>query len=83
MLRSLQSRTFTPPTVYSFGAFIQFPSEMQRCSVIRLTPSFFAASRDEQAFIGTDLEHTFPVTYHAILSDPATTDKKRRAKAHR
>ncbi len=53
--RSLQRKTFTPPTVRSFGAFIQFPSAMQRRSVIRLTPSLFAASRDEQAFIVTDL----------------------------
>ena len=54
MPQSLQRRTFTPPTVCTFGAFIQFPSAMQPRSVIRLTPSFFAASRDEQAFIVTD-----------------------------
>lgn len=78
MSRSLQSRTFTPPVVCSWGAFIQFPSAIQRCSVIRLTPSFFAASRDEQVFIVTDLRHTFSSPFYPLRLQPTKNAGLRR-----
>jgi hypothetical protein len=52
MSRSVHRRMLTPPILCSFGAVIFFAA-MYRCRLIRLMPSFRAASRVEILFILT------------------------------
>ncbi len=48
--RAVQSRTFTVPTVTSFGASM-VPAAMCRCRVTTVQPTFLAASRVENFFM--------------------------------